>query len=223
MSYQKQLQEHYKAVRERLRMGPKTVPVVVKPKALPPPSAPCHTRNTEEPLPPPGLLSESEEKEIVQQALSYTSTERYSPFMGGRTRAQEDRFKDELRLSPRLPPLEGLNLNEPGAIRWQRMLHAVARQHGVKTDEILSPSRRKEVIKARHEICYRLRVELCFSYEKIALLMKRDHTSVMHGVYKTRNRLLDEMGKKAEDRRPAPVYHPTDAGHTHQKPVGLIP
>ncbi len=209
MSYQKQLQEHYKAVRERLRMGPKTAPVVIKPKALPPPSAPCHTRNTLPPSPPPGLLAESEEKAIVQQALNYTSAERYQPFMGGRTRAQEDRFKDELRLSPRLPPIEGLNLNEPGAIRWQRMLHAVAKQHGVKADEILSPSRRKDVIRARHEICYRFRIELCFSYEKIALLMKRDHTSVIHCVYKTRNRLLDEMNKTGEDHRPAPVYHPT--------------
>lgn len=216
MSYQKQLQEHYKAVRERLRMGPKTAPVVIKPKALPPPSAPCHTRNTLPPSPPPGLLAESEEKAIVEQALNYTSQERYKPFMGGRTRAQEDRFKDELRLSPRLPPLEGLNLNEPGAIRWQRMLHAVAKQHGVKAEEILSPSRRKEIIRARHEVCYRLRIELCFSYEKIAQLMKRDHTSVLHGVAKMRDRLLDEMSRKGEDKRSSPVYHPT-GGDTHTR------
>jgi hypothetical protein len=222
MSYQKQLQEHYKEVKKRL-WGRPPAPVIIKPKALPPPSAPCHTRNTLPPSPPPGLLSESEEKAIVQQALNYTSQERYQPFMGGRTRAQEDRFKDELRLSPRLPPIAGLNLNEPGAIRWQRILHAIARQHGVKAEEILSPCRRKDVIRARHEICYRLRIELCFSYEKIAKLMKRDHTSVIHGVYKVRDRLLDEQSKARNDGGPAIVYHPTIVGHTHQKPVGSVP
>ena len=214
MSYQQQLKEHYKAVRQRLGMGPKTVPVVVKQLALPPPSAPCHTRNTLPPSPPPGLLAESEEKAIVKEALNFTSVERYQPHMGGRTRAQADRFEDELRLSPRLPPLEGLNLHETGAIRWQRMLHAVAKQHGVKAEEILSPSRRKEIIKARHEICYRLRIELRFSYEKIAQLMKRDHTSVLHGVAKTRDRLLDELNRKRNDDRPALAYHPANAGHT---------
>ena len=212
MSYHQQLKEHYKAVRERLRMGPKTIPVVIRPLALPPPEPPQEA--VAEVANPPGLLASSEEQAIVQQALNFTSVERYQPFMGGRTRAQAERFEDELRLSPRLPPIEGLNLNEPGAIRWQRMLHGVAKQHGVKAEEILSPSRRREVIKARHEVCYRRRIELCFSYSKIAKLMKRDHTSVLHGVYKTRERLLDELSKTGEDKRPVPAYHPAGAAHT---------
>lgn len=226
MSYQQQLREHYKEVKKRL-WGRPPAPVVVRPVALLPPPPPqpleqCPETNTSEPS-RPGLLSAEQEKAIVAQALNFTSAERYQPFMGGRTRAQADRFEDELRLSPRLPPIAGLNLNEPGAIRWQRILHAIARQHGVKAEEILSPCRRKDVIRARHEICYRLRIELCFSYEKIAKLMKRDHTSVIHGVYKVRDRLLDEQSKARNDGGPAIVYHPTIVGHTHQKPVGSVP
>lgn len=128
--------------------------------------------------------------------------------MGGRSRAQADRFADEIELSPKLPPLPGLNLEETGGVRWARVLHAVAKHHNVDAKEILSPSRRREVIKARFETFYRLRVDVRMSYEKIAKLMKRDHTTVMHGVYKVRNRLLDERSKPRDDKRLASVIHP---------------
>lgn len=227
MSYQQQLKEHYKAVRERLHMGTKTVPVRMKTLALPPPSAECPDKTisapSPEPVAKPGLLSESEEKKIVEQALNYTSLPRYKPFMGGRTRAQAERFEDELRLSPRLPPLEGVNLDEPGGIRWQRILHAVARRHGIRPEEIMGHSRRKELIKPRQEVYYRLRLELCFSYQKIAKIVNKDHTSVMHGVYKVRDQLLDEQNKKRNDGGPALVYHPASAGRTNPEPVGRVP
>ena len=106
--------------------------------------------------------------------------------------------------------------------RTGQMAAKVLEAHGVKpvgpiknegprpvdAKEILSPSRRREIIKARFETFYRLRVDVRMSYEKIARLMKRDHTSVMHGVYKVRDRLLDEQSKKSNDKRLASVIHP---------------
>ena len=204
-------------------MGVRAQPVKIVRSAPPPPSEACPAKNTSKPSPKPGLLSEAAEKAIVSEALNFTSVARYEPFMGGRTRSQVDRFEDEMRLSPRLPPLEGLNLDEPGAIRWQRMLHAVAKQHGLSANDIMSPSRRKEVVTARFEVFYRFRVELHFSYEKIAFLMKRNHTSVMHGVYKTRDRLLDEQQVLSKDTHSAVAHHSATVEHTHPSPVEAIP
>lgn len=218
MSYQQQLKEHYKAVRARMGMGAPRAAVVSAQVVTQPP----HPSRTQEEFPPanteptlrPGLLSEKAEKQIVKQALDVTASRRYEPFMGGRTRAQAERFAEELELSPKLPPLPGLNLEEQGSIRWVKILHAVAKHHGVDPSEILGKSRRKEIISARFEVFYRLRVDIHMSYEKIAILMKRDHSSVLHGVYKVRDRLLDEQNTPRDDVRPALVIHPPKQAHT---------
>lgn len=218
MSYQQQLKEHYKAVRARMRMSVPRAAIVpaklVAPQPQPlPPQEKLPPKNTEPTL-RPGLLSEKAEKQIVKQALDATAVKRYEPFMGGRTRAQAERFADEVELSPKLPPLPGLNLEEQGGIRWLRVLHAVAKHHGVNPDEILGKSRKKEIISARFEVFYRLRVDVHMSYEKIAILMKRDHSSVLHGVYKMRDRLLDEQAKARNDDGLASVIHPLEQAHT---------
>jgi chromosomal replication initiation ATPase DnaA len=80
-----------------------------------------------------------------------------------------------------------------------RILHAVARKHEIDADEILGRSRRRAVIDARFEVFYRLRVELAFSYLKIAHLMRKDHSTIMHGVNKLRKKLLDEKRGVADD------------------------
>lgn len=217
MSYQKQLKEHYKAVRARMGMsGPRASIVSASLVAPQPPHLPpqekLQPKNTKPTL-KPGLLSEKAEKEIVKEALDATAVKRYEPFMGGRTRAQAERFADEVELSPKLPPLPGLNLEEQGGIRWLKVLHAVAKHHGIDPNEILSKSRRKEVVSARFEVFYRLRVDVHMSYEKIAILMKRDHSSVLHGVYKMRERVLDEQAKARNDDSLAPVIHPLGQAH----------
>ena len=212
MSYQKQLQEHYRAVRERLRTAPSRVSVV-KPWTPPPPLEECPAENTSSIL-RPGLLSESQEKAIVSEALVQTAAPQSIEDVkeGGEKFSS---FADELAASPMLPPLEGLNLHEPGAIRWQRILHAVARQHGIKPEVIRGTSRKKEIIRARFETFYRLRVELSMSYEKIAKLMNRDHTSVLHGVTRVREQLLDAQKKTRDDKHLPAVTHPTVGRHTH--------
>jgi hypothetical protein len=212
MSYQKQLQEHYKAVKERLRMNAPKVSVV---KAIPHLSAP---QNTEPLSPKPGLLAEKEEKRIVSEALTVTSGEEYGPFMGGRDRRQVDRFADELRLSPKMPPIPGLVLDEPGAIKWQRVLRAVAAQHGLTPEEIMSTSRVKKVVRARFEVFYRLRIDVKMTYQKIAYHFNRDHTSIMHGVYTLRKALLDEARRQREDGGLAAGNHLTAAGNSPTLP-----
>ena len=105
---------------------------------------------------------------------------------------------EEIANSPKLPPIPGLVLNEIGAIRWMRVLHAVARQHGIGADEILSHSRQRHVVVARFEVFYRLRIDLGMSYKKIADLMKKDHTTILYGVHKVRKHLLDHSSEVSE-------------------------
>lgn len=197
MSYKQQLQEHYKAVRARLLKN-----AIPEKKALPSP-----TPEPEE-LPKAGLVSEKAEGEIVTEALSVSdSAVIYDT-------AQALKLANELVNSPRLPPIPGLVINEAGSVRWMRILHAVAAKHQVGVDEILGNSRRRMIVEARFEIFYRLRVDLAFSYTRIGQLMKKDHSTVMHGVSKLRQKLLDQKRKLAEDMDASLVYYP-DQNATH--------
>ena len=179
MSYQEYLKEHYKAVKKRLLQN-----AIPEPKALPKP-----TSESSDP-PKGGLVSAKAESKIVSDALTVVTPINSQEAM---------RLAEELMNSPKLPPLPGLVLNETGAVRWMRILHAVANKHGIDASEILGRSRRRIVIEARFEVFYRLRVELAFSYLKIAHLMKKDHSTIMHGVNKLRQKLLDERKGMSDD------------------------
>lgn len=216
MTYAQQLREHYKAVKERLRAN------AIKPaKALPPPTPDLLVESAARCAPEEaGLFPKSAERSLVSDALREVNTS----WIGGNY-AQAIKIAEEMADAPKLPPLPGLNLSEPGGVRWLRILHAVAAHHEVNVKDILSGSRKKHVINARFEVFYRLRVDLNFSYMKIGTLMKRDHSSVMHGVYKVKESLLDAQNKKTDDERPFAVNHPTVSGsHTNsQSAVNPIP
>lgn len=201
MTYQKQLQEHYKAVRARMMKHAipekKAPPIVLleSPEKLEPPKA--------------GLVSEVVKNKIVTDALSVTD-------MGAiYDTAQALKLAEEMVNSPRLPPIPGLVINEIGAIRWLRILHAVANKHGVEKADIMGKSRRRAIVEARFEVFYRLRIDLSFSYLKIAHLMKKDHTTVLHGVNTLRKRLLDERSRMAEDAHVFSVNYPDQNTHTN--------
>ena len=179
MSYEEYLKEHYKQVRKRMLRN-----AILEKKRLPAPM-PSSTNQ-----PKGGLVSENAEGKIVSDALTIVTPVNSHEAL---------RLAEELVNSPRLPPLPGLVLNETGAVRWMRILHAVARKHGLDPDDIMGRSRRRIVIEARFEVFYRLRVELAFSYIKIAKLMKKDHTTILHGVNKLRRKLLDAKHKLADD------------------------
>lgn len=201
MSYLKELQEHYKAVKARLN---KNVPPPVK--ALPKPTPDLSVKV--EPLSPPslpraGLVPEDAEGRLVTEALREAN-----PYWIGGNHAQAIRIAEQMVTAPRLPPLPGLVLNEVGAIRWMRVLRAVAAHHKISPSEITGKSRKRHVIKARFEVFYRLRVDLNFSYPKISQLMKKDHSTVLHGVNKVKQMLLDRR-HGSED------YGDPSAGNIH--------
>jgi hypothetical protein len=192
MSYLKELQEHYRAVKARLNAN---VPPPVK--ALPKPTPDLSVKV--EPLSPPslpkaGLVPEDAEGRLVTEALREAN-----PYWIGGNHAQAIRIAEQMVSAPRLPPLPGLVLNEVGAIRWMRILHAVAAHHKILPSEITGKSRKRHVIRARFEVFYRLRVDLNFSYPKISQLMKKDHSTVVHGVNKVRQMLLDRRHGSGDD------------------------
>lgn len=181
MTYEQQLKEHYKAVRQRML---KYAKVEKKVLLLP----------TPEPSVPPkaGLVTEEVEKKIVEEAVQKTHV-----VLADICAAEV--LADENPHYPKLPPIPGLVLYEPGAVRWMRILHAVARLHGIEASEILGTSRKKHIINARFEVFYRLRIDLRMSYTKISQLMKKDHTTVLHGVTKFRQLILDRRIEVTED------------------------
>jgi hypothetical protein len=201
MSYLKELQEHYRAVKARLNAN---VPPPVK--ALPKPTPDLSVKV--EPLNPPslpraGLVPEDAEGRLVTEALREAN-----PYWIGGNHAQAIRIAEQMVSAPRLPPLPGLVLNEVGAIRWMRVLRAVAAHHKISPSEITGKSRKRHVIKARFEVFYRLRVDLNFSYPKISQLMKKDHSTVLHGVNKVRQMLLDRRERSGD-------YGDPSVGNTH--------
>lgn len=200
MSYLEELKARYKAARARMGMTAPSQPVI---------SLPEPTQKSPEPPPPvkrkkrPGLISEKSEKDIVCKALRITNIDSLDPS------SQAYNMAHELINSPRLPVLPGLVLDETGAVRWMRILHAVAQQHNLKPEDIIGESRRRCVIVARHEVFYRLRMDLAMSYTKIGGLFRRDHSTVMHGINKIRKRLLDEIKRQADDQSSPVVTHLT--------------
>lgn len=212
MSYQKQLQEHYKAVRARMMKAARKEPL-----ALPKPMPPQLEEEEEVKAPrvlsqPAGLVIPGTEGQLVTEALREANPD----WIGG-NHTQAIRIAEQMMSAPKLPPLPGVVINEIGAIRWMRVLHAVAAMHDVKADEILSTSRKHHVIRARFEVFYRLRVDLNYSYTKISKIMKRDHSTVMHGVGKIKAMLLDGSIKRADYEVPRGGNHSTLHGaHTSQ-------
>lgn len=194
MTYLEELKTRYKEARKRMQKHaiPEPRPVRNLPQPMPLP---------EEAEKGPGLVSEKAERDIVCNALKITSIE------GLDHHSQIYRMADELLSSPRLPPLPGLVLNEMGAIRWLRVLHAVAKQHNVTPAEIRGKSRKRHVINARFEVFYRLRTDLAMSYTKIGIVFGKDHTTVLHGVNKLRQKLLDEIKKPPDDHGPRLIIH----------------
>ena len=208
MSYLKELQDHYKAVKARLRAN--ALPEV---KLLPKPMPALLEREEQSSPPKAGLVPEGAEGKLVTEALRQANPE----WIGG-NHAQAIKIAKEMANTPKLPPLPGLVLNEIGAIRWMRVLHAVAAHHRVDPSEIMGSCRKRHVTQARFEVFYRLRVDLNLSYSKIAGLMKKDHTTIMHGVNKMREMLLDDLCAESDDGLLA-SKHPL-ASETHNQSVG---
>lgn len=203
MTYLEELRNRYKEARKRMEKHAIKEPRV---NSLPPP---MHKQEQEQKEKPAGLISEKANENIVCEALKITD------FQDVDQDSQIYKMANELMTSPRLPPLPGLVLNEPGAVRWMRVMHAVAKHHKISVADIMSETRERHVVTARFEIFYRLRIDLAMSYTRIGKLFGKDHSTVMHGVNKIRQKLLDEMKKQAEYDRSLLVQTPDQQGaHT---------
>lgn len=79
------------------------------------------------------------------------------------------------------------------ALRWRQIVLEVAAQHGVSLPEITGHQRAYNIVRARHEAFYRLKTETQLSLPQIGRKMGgRDHTTVLHGVRKHKERLMEE-------------------------------
>jgi hypothetical protein len=85
-------------------------------------------------------------------------------------------------------------LKESGKITkltMREIVKEVAEKHRLKENDLMTPSRRKNIIAARHEAFYRMRHELKMAFPRIAAYFMMDHTTVIHGVRKH-----EELSKK---------------------------
>ena len=78
--------------------------------------------------------------------------------------------------------------------RCRKIIMDVARARGVDTASIMDKSRKNVIARARHEIFYRLRTELGWSYPRIGRVFGLDHTTVLWGASSHAIRLAD-MGQ----------------------------
>jgi chromosomal replication initiator protein len=82
----------------------------------------------------------------------------------------------------------GLIKRRPGS---RGILEDVASQWGISVNELVGEGRAKRFALPRHEAMYRLRETGRYSFPQIAAIFGRDHTSVMHGVKRHKQRLAE--------------------------------
>ncbi len=71
------------------------------------------------------------------------------------------------------------------SISSEKILESVCRYYNLKKEDLIKAGRSKEVVMPRQITMYLLRVEMNYSYPRIAsLLGKKDHTTIMHGCEK---------------------------------------
>jgi chromosomal replication initiator protein len=71
--------------------------------------------------------------------------------------------------------------NSATALTPRHLISVCAKQFNLKTSDLCGPSRKKELVSARHITAYLLLTESKLSLEEVGhLLGGRDHTSVMH-------------------------------------------
>lgn len=67
------------------------------------------------------------------------------------------------------------------------ILNEVVKKHGFPPDVILGRERFRPVVRARHELWFRVHSELGWSYYMMARYFNVDHTTIMHAVRKVEN------------------------------------
>lgn len=74
-----------------------------------------------------------------------------------------------------------------------QIVREVCEKHGLTIAEVRARRKKRELVRARHEIMWRCRKETTFSLPAIAKFLGNfDHTSVMHGISKHERRMKEE-------------------------------
>lgn len=83
-------------------------------------------------------------------------------------------------------PYRGLETYGPPKMTPGQKINAtikvVALRHGVSLEEIMSDTTKHKIARARHEAMYILKTKFRLSYPRIGAIMRRDHSTVIHGV-----------------------------------------
>lgn len=77
---------------------------------------------------------------------------------------------------------QGFVPSHRGILTAELIAEAVARDHGVSVEELLSRSRSTLCVDARRELYRRLKTELRWSANRIGRFVGRDHATVAHGL-----------------------------------------
>jgi len=78
------------------------------------------------------------------------------------------------------------------------VVRATTRTYGVGLDELKGAGRKGNLIKPRHIIYYLANTELRLSLSNIGRMMKRDHTSILHGVKSMREKMRYDVNLSRE-------------------------
>jgi chromosomal replication initiator protein len=99
--------------------------------------------------------------------------------------------KKEITLEIAKKLLKNIISPSPKISTFKKILKITSEFYDVKEEDILSNSRRKEILKPRHVIMYLLRNEMNYSYPTIAQKFGgKDHTTVIHACEKIKKELL---------------------------------
>jgi hypothetical protein len=74
----------------------------------------------------------------------------------------------------------------------RRIIKEVGEVHGLTKDQMLSDTRKREVVAARHELMYRIRHEIGMSFLEIGAYFKRDHTTIINSVFRHTEKLEND-------------------------------
>jgi hypothetical protein len=88
-----------------------------------------------------------------------------------------------------VPQLHVRTIPNPLGIRWRDIVNEVALKHEIDADLIWSERRFRGLIAAKHEVFYRISVETGATLSQIGRWMGRDHTSIMNGIFRHKERM----------------------------------
>lgn len=100
------------------------------------------------------------------------------------------------KVTPVAVPEENVSVFEPKfPSPSSEIIYRVAQKHGVGVGDIRGTSRKPNLVLARQEAAYEIRMKRGLSLPQIGVMLGRDHTTVLHGI----KRHTALLAKKAQE------------------------